>query len=459
MKINRICPMTLVIALLLMNLVYAGSKSDKTMNIEDSFKVKYKEIIDKKGRERAFINATKDKDVEMRLYALRSLNLARNKNQDIVAAIIELSRDEAREISNEAIVALGDIKTKEAVNALIENTKNENINISKAAINRLGEIGSEEAIPELVKALKHKNIDVRYYAAFSLQRLGNNEGIPILVEASTTRDDFDRYVTIRALGEIGTKEVIPALIKAAKDPNASCRFEAIHALRMMGCVEAIPLMIKIVRDQEPSIKSEAIEFLSAIEYAKIKPIFLKLLDDPDRNVREIVMWKFARSKDESMVSSLGKGLTDERIEVQKAASYGLCEINNKESSSILVKAVKDENINTSIKLDIINELFNRRNSIDCDLTELLIGLMNDKNDAVRIESIKELWQIGDAKAGDAFKKALKDKNREIRIYAIKGLGKIVDKSAIPELQEIIKNSDDAEAAEWAKKAVEIIESR
>lgn len=120
----------------LLNFIGCGEKKEKTVeplvndqkaNIDNGTRAKGKtEALKKKNLEKIaepFIKALKDKDIEIRIYAARTLGEL--KYEKAVEPLIQVLKDENPGVRSVAAWALGEIKAVKAIGPLIQLLKDE----------------------------------------------------------------------------------------------------------------------------------------------------------------------------------------------------------------------------------------------------------------------------------------------------------------------------------------------
>ncbi|CAM4789210.1 unnamed protein product, partial [Rotaria magnacalcarata] len=153
-------------------------------------------------------------------------------------------------VRREACKALGNLGEKaatiEVIAALIDATRDENREVGVEACEALGNLGEKAATSEVIAALINTTRDadsyVRGKACEILRNLGKkaatNEVITALIDATCDGDSYVRREACKALGNLGEKtatiEVIAALIDATRDENREVGVEACAALRNLG---------------------------------------------------------------------------------------------------------------------------------------------------------------------------------------------------------------------------------
>ena len=120
----------------------------------------------------ALIDALKDPDEEVRMFAAYALWRTGPDARDAVPALIDALKDGDGEVRNAAVHALGQIgpDARDAVPALIDALKGDDVFVRIAAADALGQMG-RGAVPALIDALKDGDDRVRLEAADALESI------------------------------------------------------------------------------------------------------------------------------------------------------------------------------------------------------------------------------------------------------------------------------------------------
>ncbi|MEH2234381.1 MAG: HEAT repeat domain-containing protein, partial [Nostoc sp.] len=158
---------------------------------------------------------------------LREYRTALGEQQEVLAELLGLLKDESQYVRNSAASALGKLgnASPQVVEALLGLLKDETQYVRYSAAEALGKLGnaSPQVVEALLGLLKDESQYVRYPAAEALGNLGNAS--PQVVEAllGLLKDESQnvRYSAAEALGKLGnaSPQVVEALLGLLKDES------------------------------------------------------------------------------------------------------------------------------------------------------------------------------------------------------------------------------------------------
>lgn len=215
------------------------------------------------------IKALKDDDKNVRINAVYALGQIGPDAKEAESALEDAFDDEFI-IKWLAVDALRKINLT-SVSELIKATKEKNNDIRIYAIRALGSMGisAKDAVPILYELLREKDKDISLTALQSLMKIKSDVKIVIgnIAKILEDKDEIDRDRMINLLEEIAgknAKQIIPVLIRSLKDDDTKVRVEAVSALEAMGpqAREAIPALMEALKDDD--IRSDAASALEKI---------------------------------------------------------------------------------------------------------------------------------------------------------------------------------------------------
>lgn len=149
-----------------------------------------------------------------------------------------------------ALYGKPDIRSEEK---LIEFLKDEDSVVRENAIYALGALKSKKAVGEIAFALSHDESDVRYSAVRSLGEIGGGQAEDALIECMTddSNSEFLRKESVRRLGQMKSKRVTDALIERLRnEPHPEVREEIIDILTEVGDPNAIPALESVLEREK-----------------------------------------------------------------------------------------------------------------------------------------------------------------------------------------------------------------
>ncbi len=349
-----------------------------------------------------------------RVHAIWGISQLGRKDKKYAAALLPLLKDGDPEIRAQAAKWIGDIKYKEAGNNLLPLLKDPGIRARFFAAEALGRIMYEPAINGIIELLTSNNDEdayIRHAGSLALARIGKadplialskspSRGLRIAAVVALRRmshpgiavflNDADEFVvteTARAINDdLSIKDALPALgsiLNTTGFTNEALIRRSINANLRVGTEEALQNLIDYTKKQTspPLMRAEAIAALST--WAKPS-----VLDRVDGRYRGVIQ------RDPAIVKS--------------------------KAGTVLVELLKSNDMSVRIAVvKAISEL-----GITEGAPKLLALLKNDQQAEVRVEALKAMASMQDAKMDEAIKHAMADKDKTVRIAGIALIDKL-----------------------------------
>ena len=349
----------------------------------------------------------------------------------VVAELVRLLKEDALDVRQAAIVALGNIGSyaekgvPKLIEALADWTLRElaidaiakigvpavphlvgalDSGVGDYAVEALGRIGLP-ALPYLIQALDHGYSGVRVRAAAALGQIGPEakDAIPKLVEI-LLKDQEEcsvRIAAARALGEIKAEspDAISALITARRNTNTWCRYRnereqlakaTLKSLSQIGQA-AVPWIVDAVRDErDPSVRVDLILVLGEIEE----------IGEEGHDINETANWLM--------------GIVRQYPNMRASAAKGLGSIGPKAPKALP------------------------------EICETLCDLLRDTDSSVRQAAAEALVKIGQASI-DCLTRSLRSPYGHVRERAAWVLGELGPSASetFPQLKELLRDGDPA----------------
>lgn len=252
---------------------------------------------------------------------------------------------------------------------------------------------------------------------------------------------YDRITN--ALIRIG-KPAVPDLIKTLKDENYSNRHSIIYVLSRIRDESVIPVFEELIKkDKDPYIRISAISSLNELS-SKTQPIPGVLIDalyDEDANVRENVVRNLANFGPQAVPVLVKTLLEDKEPSVRKPAAWYLGYIGDKSTIPKLKKSLNLEN-HPGVRLKVSTALVRLG---DESALPVVLQFLKHEDASVREDTIWALEEIFVYQPALTSQivfpliDSLKDEHWTVRRGAAFLLGRIGCKSAIPSLQDLLKD--------------------
>ncbi|MHC0066393.1 HEAT repeat domain-containing protein [Nostoc sp. UIC 10890] len=370
---------------------------------------------------------------------LREYRAALGEQQEVLAELLVLLKDESQSVRSSAAQVLGKLgnASPQVVEALLALLKDENENMRYFAAEVLGKLGN--APPQVVEALlallKDKSHIVRYFAAQVLGKLGNAS--PQVVEALLAllkdKNQIVRYSAAEALPNLGNAlpQVVEALLALLKDETDDVRNSAASALGQLGNAspQVVEALLALLKDETDDVRNSAASALGRLGNAspQVVEALLALLKDETDDVRNSAASALGKLGNASpqVVEALLALLKDETDDVHNSAASALGKLGNASPQVVeaLLGLLKDESeIVRYSAVDALGKLGNASPQV----VEALLGLLKDESEIVRYSAVDALGKLGNAspQVVEALLGLLKDESEIVRISAASALGKL-----------------------------------
>ncbi|ODG98659.1 hypothetical protein A4S05_08150 [Nostoc sp. KVJ20] len=338
---------------------------------------------------------------------LREYRVALGEQQEVLAELLGLLKDESEIVRNFAAQALGKLgnASPQLVEALLGLLKDESQYVRFSAAQALGKLGN--ASPQLVEALlgllKDKTQIVRFSAAQVLGKLGNAS--PQVVEAllALLKDESEivRNSTAQALGYLGNAlpQVVEALLGLLKDESEIVRNSTAQALGYLGNAlpQVVEALLGLLKDESESVRNSAADALGKLGNAspQVVEALLGLLKDESESVRNSAaeaLGKLGNASPQVVEALLGL-LKDESESVRNSTAEALGKLGNTSPQVVeaLLALLKDES--PSVR-NLAAEALGKLGNASPQVVEALLGLLKDESQSVRNFAAEALGNLG-----------------------------------------------------------------
>ncbi|MBU1599746.1 HEAT repeat domain-containing protein [bacterium] len=334
--------------------------------------------------------------------------------------------------------------------------------------------------------------------------------------AKSTQDKVLRVVVLGALDNIKEedKHLEKVFIKALDDRDRDVRIAMIMNLRKIKSKEALPKLREIVKDFSGTkyklykLKKKAMGiFKSPLEEWETLEETFKMLQEPgmaaialgemkDEEAIPILVEKFydLEGFGSEALAKMGKKALPQILELAKKeieekdykkyyAKWALASIEDKEAKMDLiniVKARKERDVRDSALTSLVRFMYDDevlemvKNLYEKEKDTLFLHAMqnkkalpflidvlkNDSSPDARECAVVIIDKIGDPSAVPALEEALKDRDKEVRYCASQALITIADRESLIRLKDYLNNNlGKVESLEYDKYAIRLIDNR
>lgn len=389
------------------------------------------------------------------------------------AALIEATRDKDSDVRKYAATALGDLPPGErpatVVPALVALFSDPNQAVRDHAALALARIG-EPAVPALVKVLRERGLDLdaagprgrtevrEECAHVALIRIGA-PAVPALVALAGSRNDSWALAPAAvALARIGAPAV-PALTRGLTDPNRKVRRFAVLVLGTIGrpAAGAADGLAKVARSDDEDLAVEAGRALAALGPVGVAPLLEDAAGTDDAR-RVLALRSLAQgAPDEGqagkVAAELARALTDpsERIRYEGArATAALApRLGNEHKAVVTALAAALGDTNTGTRAEAAAAARDVAAQVGPGAAALVPALttaLGDADERVAEGAAAALGHIGPkaAAASDRLLAAATGAAWRVRSPAATALAKIADPRVVPAALAAAKNSNNYE---------------
>jgi HEAT repeat protein/beta-lactamase regulating signal transducer with metallopeptidase domain len=241
----------------------------------------------------------------------------------LVAALTAALKDTDREVREQALHALVQMRDPSIFEPLLQALKDASPDVREQAAHGLGQLRDRRAVEPLSGALKDENPDVREQAAFALGQLRDRSAIPGLTAAMKDTDADVRQQAVFALGQLRDPSAIEGLSIALKDASPDVREQAAFALGQIRDRRALEPLISALKDADADVREQAAFALGQLrDRGAVEALVIALRDDM-ANVREQVAFALGQIRDPRAIDALTAALKDPSASVRQQAAFAL----------------------------------------------------------------------------------------------------------------------------------------
>lgn len=252
--------------------------------------------------------------------------------------------DQYQQVRENAITALGKIKTEPAIEKLlsIAEDKSRNRDIHCRAIHALKTIKPEAMLPHLIEFLKDGYCE-EYYDFFNfLEEIETEAAIPLITKLIESKDVLIRAAGVKILGTLKQENSLAQIIKLAEDKDSDVRESVAEALGNFEPEAVNSTLISLLEDEFGDVCKKAAISLLESHPDKAIPVFKSLLKDDNIYVREETAETIGELKLEAAIPELISLLKDKYGNVRYQAVEALRILNAKSAIPELIPLLKDE---------------------------------------------------------------------------------------------------------------------
>lgn len=278
----------------------------------------------------------------------------------------------------------------------------------------LGELRDPRAIKPLIAALASDGFNSEFetdhvgdIAASSLGRIGELAVEPLIETLSSSRDVLVRRNAAIALGNTKDPRAVEPLVNAIREDDSFVRISAAMALAEIKDDRAIGPLLAIIKE-EPRYRIIIGHAIGKFGEPAIDPL-LEMLNHSDSKVRYAAATALSDIQNPRIIEPMIKALEDEDSGVRREAIKALGKQNDPRAVLPLITMLRDSHVSDGAMNALIE--------IGDPSVEPLICVLDHPNPRVRWFAVYALGEIGNRRAINPLKAAMRDNNPTVRFIA------------------------------------------
>jgi HEAT repeat protein len=370
----------------------------------------------------ALLKLTGDPEEPVRIAALQTVALFRDRAPAIRSAALALLADPMPTVRREAASVLGGLGPAPADPALLALLHDPEPGVRQAAAYSVGRsfVESDRAVLEraLSATLDDRAPHVREAAVFALAALKGPVAERRLREALKDTVPTVRYTAAERLGTLRSVSAVPALIEMLKDADPDVRQAAAVALGRIGDPRAVDPLLIALKDDSPFVRGAAEDALDRVRAAPTASVAAKL-KDPSPRVRAEAARQLGDGGATAAADLVGV-LADEDYTVRQAAIASLQRLDDDASFGTIVSALRHRDFRVRQGAAAALGFPKRPAAQQQRAVALLVPYLRDPSSAVRAQAVRALAALGQREDANVLN-TVRDEDAAVRLALAESL--------------------------------------
>jgi HEAT repeat protein len=373
-----------------------------------------------------FIEGLASKDFEKRQKAIEVVSALHS--EDIYQEVSNLLDSDDAVVRNASISVMTAWGQK-ITDLIIKRTESTSENQKIYACNILGDIKDPKAVDTLLSLLTDDDGNVRFAAAEAIGKIGSKTATISLLHYLHSRMDepWEQFPLILTLGEIKDERSVLPLLHLAE--NEMLKQPVLQAISNIGDEHAIPYILEVLKSDDLYLQQTAVLATKKMKDKVSKfPIIYKDL----QKIIQVEFEKFKSRELHTIIDNLKNNLHQDDYTIKLGAIFLLGLTDSPEALKILIDEYSS---------DLLPEIEESIYTLSLNNHQILLKSLQNSETRCKDIIMKVLGKLKIQSDYDLIVSHLRNQLPEVRIETINALGEILNIDSIPELLNMLEDSN------------------
>lgn len=312
---------------------------------------------------------------------------------------------------------------------IIKRTESDSENQRIYACNILGDIKDPKAVDTLLSLLTDEDGNVRFAAAEAIGKIGSKTATISLLHYLHSRMDepWEQFPLILTLGEIKDERAVLPLLHLAE--NEMLKQPVLQAISNIGDEHAIPYILEVLKSDDFYLQQMSI---LATKKMKDKTSKLPIVFKDFKKIIQSEFEKFKSKELHTIIGNLKNNLKQDDYAIKLGVIFLLGLTDSPEALKILIDEYSS---------DLLPEIEDSIYILSLNNHKVLLQSLQIEDTRCKDVIIRVLGKLKIQSDYELIVKHLRNQISEVRIETINTLGEILNKDAIPELINMLEDSN------------------